>query len=325
MHVLILVFPESIASSYMGIMEMLNYASFFNNRLFPEYNGPVPFTVKLVNIGADLRVQHGEIGIDTHYTLENCPQPDMIVVPGLIGHMPSLAKKYKPVSDWLLLQYQKGIILTSSCSGSFILPETGLLDHKEASTSWFLLDDFRKTFPEVDLQGEKLIVDLGNIITSGATFSYINLCIYLINKYFNTSLANYCARFFLVDKGRTSQLPYHILSGHKTHQDNEILKAQIMMEETSREKINLSQLSEAVAMSERNFLRRFKLATGNTPVEYIQRLKVEQAKSLLEEDNMSIKEIGFKIGYDDQSHFRQTFKKYTGLTPTEYKNRFTFA
>ncbi len=326
MNVLIPVFPESVPATYIGMMDMLNYAAVFNQRLNPDYKGAPPFVVSLVNLGADKRVVHGPIGIDTHYTLENCPtDTDLIIVPAAVGYMPVLVKQYPQLVGWLKSEAERGVTLSSTCTGTFFIAATGLLDGKEVTTSWFAADDFRVSYPNIALHDEKLIVDNGHNITSGATLSYMNLAIYLIEKYHSKELASFCAKFFLVDKGKDSQLPYSIFNSQKQHHDQDILKAQQMIEQDTQERINITELSSAVAMSERSFLRRFKQATGNTPSEYIQRVKVEQAKALLESQSLSVKEIGFQIGYDDLSHFRQTFKRYTGLTPTDYKARFSFA
>jgi transcriptional regulator GlxA family with amidase domain len=214
--------------------------------------------------------------------------------------------------------------LSSTCSGVFFLAATGYLDGQEATTSWFSASQFRKLFPQVKLMDEKIIVDNGKIVTGGATLSFQNLCIYLIEKYYGVEIGNYAAKMFLVDKGKHNQMTYSIFSDQKNHNDDTIADIQTFIEQNAAKKLIVSELAEKALLAERTFIRRFKTATGNTPSEYIQRVKIELAKKLLENDKSAIKEICYETGYEDQSYFRNVFKKYAGLTPVEYKRQFTF-
>ena len=190
--------------------------------------------------------------------------------------------------------------------------------------SWFAAEAFRAHFPRVRVKDERLLIDNGRVVTSGASTSFINLCVYLIEKHYGPSLGNYCAKLFLVNKGAQSQRAYAIFSHQKTHQDEAIREAQDFIEDHITEKLTVRQVLKEVSLSERSFIRRFKSATGVAPLEYIQRTKVEYAKRQLEEESTSVKEISYSTGYADINYFRSTFKRYTGLTPLAYRRQYSF-
>jgi transcriptional regulator GlxA family with amidase domain len=322
MKVIIPVFKNCVSASVVGMMDILQLTENFYNYL------PIKkkqwFSVQLVSIEADKTVQNNGFVINCDVILADCAEADLVIVPAMVGDFASLIQTHSHFIDWLKVQYNKGMILSSTCSGAFFLAATGHLDGKEATTSWFASHYFRAMFPQVILMDEKIIVDNGKTITGGATLSFQNLCIYLIEKYYGTEIGNYAAKMFLVEKGKTSQLTYSIFNTQKDHSDIEIREIQSFIEQNATEKLVVSSLANQSAMAERTFIRRFKNATGNTPSEYIQRVKVELAKKMLENDKNSVKEICYQTGYEDQSYFRNVFKKYTGLTPIDYKKQFTF-
>jgi transcriptional regulator GlxA family with amidase domain len=322
MKVVIPVFKNCVSASVVGMMDMLQLTENFYKHL------PIKkkqwFSVQLVSIEESKTVQNNGFEINCDVTLAECKDADLVIIPAMVGDFAALIETHANFIEWLKIQYTKGMILCSTCSGAFFLAATGHLDGKEVTTSWFASNDFRKMFPRVKLMDEKIVVDNGKTITGGATLSFQNLCIYLIEKYYGTEIGNYAAKMFLVEKGKSSQLTYSIFQTQKDHNDIEIRKIQGFIEENAAEKLVVSSLADKSAMAERTFIRRFKNATGNTPSEYIQRVKVELAKKLLENDKTSVKEICYETGYEDQSYFRNVFKKYTGLTPVDYKKQFTF-
>ena len=322
MKVIIPVFKGCVSASVVGMMDILQLTEIFYHHL------PIPkkkwFEVSLMSIDQEKIVYNNGFDITCTTTLETVEDVDVVIVPAMVGNFSLLIKDHAPFIEWMKSQYQKGTALCSTCSGAFFVAATGHLDGKEATTSWFASNDFRSLFPNVKLMDEKIIVDNGTIITGGATMSFQNLCIYLIEKYYGAEIGNYASKMFLVEKGKSSQLTYAIFSAQKEHKDAEILKSQHFIEQNAAEKLVISTLAKHSAMAERTFIRRFKNATGNMPSEYIQRVKVELAKKLLENDKNSVSEICYKTGYEDQSYFRNVFKKYTGLTPVDYKKQFTF-
>lgn len=289
MKVVIPVFKNCVSASVVGMMDMLQLTENFYNHL------PIKkkqwFSVQLVSIEENKTVQNNGFEINCDITLDECKEADLVIIPAMVGNFAALIETHTNFIEWLKIQYSNGMILCSTCSGAFFLAATGHLDGKEVTTSWFASNDFRKMFPKVKLMDEKIVVDNGKTITGGATLSFQNLCIYLIEKYYGTEIGNYSAKMFLVEKGKSSQLTYSIFQTQKDHNDIEIRKIQAFIEENAAEKLVVSTLADKSAMAERTFIRRFKNATGNTPSEYIQRVKVELAKKLLENDKISVKEI----------------------------------
>lgn len=322
MKVIIPVFKNCVSASVVGMMDMLTLTENFYHHL--PLQKKRWFRVELVSLTEDKKVNNNGFEITCDVTLSECEEVDLVIIPAMVGDFASLIQKHSAFIDWLKIQYEKGTVLCSTCSGAFFLAATGHLDGREATTSWFASAAFRALFPRVKLMDEKIIVDNGRSITSGATMSFQNLCIYLIEKYYGTEIGNYAAKMFLVEKGKASQLTYSIFNAQKDHADDEILKTQHFIEKNAGEKISVSQLAQDSAMAERTFIRRFKNATGNTPSEYIQRVKVELAKKLLENETYSVKEICYETGYEDQTYFRSVFRKFTGQTPAKYKKQFTF-
>ena len=177
-------------------------------------------------------------------------------------------------------------------------------------------------FPEVNLVSEKTITDNHGIYTNGGAFSFLNLILYLVEKYFDRKTAIYCAKVFQIDIERSSQSPFTIFSGLKDHHDEDIKKAQQIIEKSHKEKILVEDLASRFAVGRRNFDRRFKRATGNTPIEYLQKVKVEAAKRSFESSRKNVAEVMQDVGYSDQKAFRELFKKLTGLSPLEYRNKY---
>ena len=203
-----------------------------------------------------------------------------------------------------------------------MLAASGLLDGRTCSTHWNAAANFRRLFPNVDLQIDKLITVEKGIYTNGGGYSFLNLILFLVEKYFDRPTAIYCSKIFQIDMDRTSQSPFHIFQTQKNHGDDLICKAQTYIEENLSEKISFEELASNLATSRRNFDRRFIKATGNTPVEYLQRVKVEVAKKALEKGRKSIFEVMGEVGYSDDKAFREVFKRITGLSPLDYKAKY---
>lgn len=324
MKVIIPVLESSIPASVVGVMDMLRHARSFYCHLHPENPDLEIFDVALMSLSNEKTVYASGFPLICQFTLAEFPIADIVIVPALVGDLSAIIQENQQFIEWLKRQYGAGTALASTCTGSFILAATGILNGKESTTSWFSAAAFRQMFPEVILLDEKIIVDNGNIITGGATLSFMNLCIYLTEKYFGRELGNYCAKMFLVDKGKSSQQSYSIFSLQKVHKDEEIRKVQEWLEKNPEEKMVVSVLAQKFGIGERNLIRRFKAATGNTLSDYVHRVKVEKAKQLLEEGKENIKEITFRSGYDDPEHFRGIFKRHTGLTLAGYRKMFEF-
>ncbi|MDQ4140732.1 MAG: helix-turn-helix domain-containing protein, partial [Bacteroidota bacterium] len=222
-------------------------------------------------------------------------------------------------------QYQSGAEVGSLCVGAFMLAATGLVTGKKCATHWMAAKDFRRMFPEVNLVEDKIITDEQGIYSSGGAFSYLNLILYLIEKYVGRDIAVFMSKAFQIDIERRSQSPFAIFAGQKDHEDDIIKKAQDIIENNVTEKITVDQLADTLALSRRNLERRFKKATANTVVEYIQRVKIEAAKMSLETSRENVNEVMYNVGYSDPKAFRDTFKKITGLSPIQYRSKYNRA
>ena len=203
-----------------------------------------------------------------------------------------------------------------------MLAETGLLNGKSCATHWTIHDAFRQRYPKVNLIPEKIITEDNGIYSSGGAYSFLNFVLYLIEKYYGREIAILCSKISEIEFDRIDQSHFMIFSGQKEHGDEPIKQAQLYIEQHFDQKLNIDELAEKFAISSRNFLRRFKKATANTPLEYIRRVKIEAAKKKLESSTLHIQEVMFDVGYNDEKAFRNTFRKYTGLSPLAYRSKY---
>jgi transcriptional regulator GlxA family with amidase domain len=247
---------------------------------------------------------------------------DLVIIPSISYDHVNVLKENAELITWIREQYKTGAEIASICTGAFLLAATGLLDGKTCSTHWNSADDFRKLFPNIDLQIDKLVTSERGIYTNGGAYSFLNLVLFLVEKYFDRQTAIYCSKMFQIDMERTSQSPFFIFRAQKNHGDDLVREAQNYIEKNLAEKISFEVLASKLAISRRNFDRRFIKATGNTPVEYLQRVKVEVAKNILEKGRKTIFEVMNDVGYSDDKAFREVFKKITGLSPLEYRAKY---
>ena len=248
---------------------------------------------------------------------------DLIYVPGFLGDPLEIISSEKDVIEWLRAQYKKGVVLTAACNGNLLLAESGVLKNKQATTHWSLKDFFKERYPSIHLTPEKIIVDEGDVISAAGVTAYNNLALHLVSKFGSAEIAAYCSKVFLVDSGRKVQTPYLIFSAPKNHGDEEIKKIQEWIEVNYEKPFTLESLLEKSSLGKRTMIRRFKSATGDTPLEYLQRIRIEKAKRFLETTSKTFSEITWDVGYNDISSFQRLFKINTQLTPREYRNKFT--
>ena len=212
--------------------------------------------------------------------------------------------------------------LASLCKGAFLLAETGLVNGKKCATHWTAHDLFRQKYPKVNLISESIICEDNGIYSSGGAYSILNFTLYLIERYFGRETAIWTSKISEIEFDRVSQSQFIIFSGQKGHTDKQIKTAQEFIENNYSDKLNVESIAESVNLNSRSFLRRFKKATSNTPLEYIQRVRIEAAKKKLESTTETIIEVMFGIGYNDEKAFRTTFRKYSGLSPKEYQMKY---
>ena len=252
-----------------------------NNYLQAKGEKPM-FKVVFAGLKKSVKVSGGTYTIMTDVLLNNIKKTDLIIIPAFYGNLREAVEANKEFIPWINAQHKKGAEVASLCVGAFLLAATGLLKGKQCSTHWRATNDFRKLFPDVNLVVDRILTDEDGIYTSGGAFSSTNLVLYLIEKYAGREIAVYCSKLFQIDIDRGCQSPFIMFNGQKEHDDNSIKKAQEFIESNFHDKITVDRLAEVTALSRRNLERRFKKATANTVVEYIQRVKIEAAKKRLE-------------------------------------------
>jgi len=280
------------------------------------------FKIQLAGITRKVQYYDGLFSVQPHVNISEIRKTDVIVIPSLNHHYETTVKRNQPMIDWLNLQYNKGAEVASICTGAFLLAASGILDGKSCSTHWSAAGDLRTKFPEIDIKMEKVITDENGIYTNGGAFSFLNLVIYLIEKFYDRETAIYCAKVFQIEMDRKSQLSFVIFKGQKQHRDDLVKEAQEYIERHPHEKISMEDLSSKLSVGRRNFDRRFVKATGDTPLEYAQRVKIESAKRALENSLKTVHEVMYDVGYSDDKAFREVFRKITGLSPMEYRNKY---
>ncbi|HEX5023629.1 MAG TPA: helix-turn-helix domain-containing protein [Agriterribacter sp.] len=299
-------------------------------QIFTETNGILAamgraplFNIKLVGLSKETSQRNGLYIITPDYLISEVPKTDLIIVPAMHGDLQQALELNRAFTPWVIQQYNNGAELVSFCVGTFFLAKTGLLKGKQCATHWKFANTFRNMFPDVKLVDDKIMTEADGIYTSGGAYSFLNLLLYLIEKYAGRDVAILIAKAFMIDIDRHSQSPFIIFQGQKTHEDLPVKKAQEFIENNFEEKITVDQLASMFALGRRSLERRFKKATSNTVTEYIQRVKIEVAKKDLEAGRKNINEVMYEVGYNDVKAFRTTFKKVTGLSPVEYKHKYS--
>lgn len=280
------------------------------------------FDVELVGTKKEIKLNNGMFSVHTNRLLKDIKKTDLIFIPALFGDMPSALAKNKAAVPWLLEQYKAGAEIASLCVGAFLLASTGLLSGKKCSTHWGFQNEFQEMYPDVEVVEGNIVTEETRIYSSGGAHSYWNLLLYLLEKYTDRQTAILASKYFAIDIDRESQSAFAMFKGQKGHQDQEILKAQEYIENNIDEKVGTNDLAKLVSLSRRTFERRFKGATNNSVHEYIQRIRVEAAKRKFENSRKNISEVMYEVGYTDTKAFRELFKKLTGLTPIEYRNKY---
>ena len=280
------------------------------------------FNVQLVAVNKEVKLENSLFTVHIDQQLKDVKQTDLVFIPALSGDMQKALQLNETLVPWLVQQYHNGAELASLCIGAFLLAKTGLLNGKKCSTHWNSANEFRQMFPEVELVDGSIITEENGIYSSGGANSYWNLLLYLVEKYTDRDTAILASKYFAVDIDRESQNAFMLFQGQKNHEDAEILLAQAFIEANYTDKMSVDELADKFAIGRRSFERRFKKATNNTVVEYIQRVKIEAAKRHFESSRKNINEVMYDVGYTDTKAFRTVFKKVTGLTPIEYRNKY---
>lgn len=308
-----------------GVIEAITppFRSFNTANEFLTTFGKKPvFQVEYVGLNQYVPANSGEYTIKTDRLLKDLAHTDLLIIPPTFGDIGKGLQDNADAIPYFKKLYDNGASLASLCVGAFLLAETGLLNGKKCSTHWAHVEEFKEKYPEVEVADGAIITEHDNIYSSGGASSLWNLILYLIEKYSDRETAVMISKYFALDIGRDSQSQFAIFRGQRTHEDEEIQQVQDYIEAHYEEKITVEDLANLINTSRRTFERRFKAATNNTPIEYTQRVRIEAAKKFFEASRKNVSEIMYATGYTDTKAFRDIFKKITGLTPIEYRNKF---
>ncbi|MBD79303.1 MAG: AraC family transcriptional regulator [Crocinitomicaceae bacterium] len=310
---------QSVLSSIIGPFKVFSEA----NRYLVEVLGKEAFfSIQLVGLGKDQPLYGGAFSVNPQAHIQDVKKTDMVIIPAIFGDFAQEIENNSPYIPWIKEQYRNGAEVASLCMGAFILASTGLLKGQKCTTHWFGIEPFKVMFPDVEVVGEKIITESNGLYSSGGAYSFLNLILYIVEKYCGREVALHCAKFFEIEIDRFSQSHFSIFKGQKVHNDEAVLQTQGYIEHHFKKKISVDELAEMCNVSRRSFIRRFKAATDNTPIEYVQRVRIEAAKKLLESSNENVNEVMFEVGYSDAKTFRNLFKKMVGLSPVQYRSKY---
>ena len=308
-----------------GVIEAITppFRSFQTANDFLTTFGKKPvFEVEYVGLSQHVPANNGEYMVKTDRLLKDVSSTDLLIIPPTFGDTLKGIEANAEAIPYFKKLHENGASLASLCIGAFLLAETGLLNGKKCSTHWAHINEFRDRYPEVEVEDGAIITEHDNIYSSGGASSLWNLVLYLIEKFADRQTAVMISKYFALDIGRDSQSQFAMFKGQRNHGDLEIQKVQDYIESHYEDKITIESLATLINTGRRTFERRFKEATNNTSIEYIQRVRIEAAKRFFEASRKNVSEIMFDVGYTDTKAFRDTFKKITGLTPIEYRNKF---
>ncbi|MCW3071303.1 MAG: AraC family transcriptional regulator [Bacteroidetes bacterium] len=292
------------------------------NELLKESGKASLFKIQLVGFTEDVKFNSGKYIIKPDVVFEDVKKTDLIIIPSLAGHVNSATYLNKDCCMWIADAYKNGSEVASLCTGAFLLAFTGILNGKQCTTHWAYANEFRYFYPAVTLVDEKVITDQDGLYSSAGSNAYWNLLLHLVEKYTNREIAIHTAKYFVIDLDKNNQSAFIIFQGLKDHDDEAILNAQKFIEQNYAEKLTVDLVADKFHITKRTFERRFKKATRNTVAEYIQRVKIEAAKKQLEMGRKTINEIMYDVGYSDIQAFREVFKRITGMTPVDYRNKY---
>ncbi|HKH63616.1 MAG TPA: helix-turn-helix domain-containing protein [Flavitalea sp.] len=317
-HVSILIPNEAVLPSIVDARTIFTGA----NEFLEAAEKPAAFKVQLVGLTQEVKFSNGLFTINTDMLLQDVKKTDLVIIPAIGGNIKSTLKLNEDFMPWIVEQYHNGAEVASLCIGAFLLASTGLLNGKECSSHWKTGYEFREMFPEVNLVDGRIVTEQDGLYSSGGATSYWSLLLYLVEKYAGREIAIIASKIYALDIDRKSQSPFIMFNGQKKHEDEPIRQAQEYIESNIAEKISVEELALKYAIGRRHFERRFKKATNNSPAEYIQRVRIEAAKKQFENTRKNVNEVMYDVGYTDTKAFRTTFKKITGVSPVEYRNKY---
>jgi transcriptional regulator GlxA family with amidase domain len=331
LHVSLVAIPDAIISTMTGIYDVLGSFGMLG-RMDPSIPDTPPFTIEIVAAERGSVALASGVPVEARRAVSEVAATDIVIVPSvLLGPDGWTPGRYPEIVDWARRMHAEGALLCSACSGVFLLAETGLFDGQETTVHWGYAEAFAKVFPHVPLSPERVLVVSGEreeLVTSGASMTWHDLVLYLIARHVGATAAQTVARLFALQWHHDGLAPYIVFQGRKDHGDAAIADAQAWLATHFSIASPVEEMVRRSNLAERTFKRRFTEATGFAPIDYVQRLRIEDAKRRLERTDAPADEISWKVGYEDAAFFRRLFKRVTGMTPGAYRRRFqvpTFA
>jgi len=316
----------SILSLYDATLTSIDSSHQLFNRVndFMRYQGKPPFyEVEIVGVSKSVEFGNGLYTVRADKTIDEVKKTDVIVLPLLCGDFMKAIAKNEGYTEWMLSQYRNGAEIVCLCVGSFYLASTGLLNDGKCAVHWAATNEFKAMFPAVKVIDDSIITDEKGIYTCGGGYSYLNLLLYILEKHLGKDISILASKMFEIDIERKSQNPFMIFMGQKRHGDELVLESQEYIENNPGLVFSVDEVCGKFSIGRRTFERRFKKSTGNSIAEYIQRVKVEFAKKHLEAGKKTVNEIIYETGYNDIDAFRKVFRKFTDLSPIDYRRKYT--
>lgn len=285
-----------------------------------EEDGKAP--VFQVQLAANERVNQldNNVSVTVNRQLIDVDGTDLIIIPSVQDPLEIVLERNRDMIEWLTRQHVKGVEIAAISLSAALLAEAGLLDGKGCTSHWMIGEELKKRFPTIKLQLYKVFTDEDGLYTSAGGFSFLNLILHIVEKETNREMALLISKIFQIDIDRTSQSPFIIFRGLKHHGDDPVIRAQEYIEANYKARLTVDELARKFLLGRRSLERRFKKATENTVIEYIQRVKMEEARKSLESSPVSVHEIMAEVGYSDPKAFREVFRKMVGLSPVEYRS-----
>ncbi len=305
-----------LATSTTWPADMFSAANQAAKRLCP--NLP-PFTLKTVSSKPGPIRCHTGIQLYPEHIIDEVHAADIIYLPALWRNPRPIINKQPSLLAWLQQQFENGAIINGVGTGCCFMAEAGLLNNKPATTHWYYFDEFQKNYPQVQLKRQHFITQSGSLYCAASINSLADLTIHFIQRFFNQAVAQHIQRHFSHEIRRPYEAVSYFEDHNTNHPDEEILQAQLWMQNNLSKSVRIIDMSEQFGMSPRNFSRRFKIAIGKTPMQYLHELRLNSAKDLLQSSNLSVGEIADKIGYNDVSHFSKLFRRELSITPRDYR------
>lgn len=325
LHVSLVAIPDAVISTLSGIYDVLG-AFRMLGRIDPALPEEPPFTVEIVAAARGSVALASGLPVEAKLAVADVTATDIIIVPSIVlGPDGWTRGRYPEIVEWARRMHAGGAVLCSACSGVFLLAETGLFDGQETTVHWAYADAFSRAFPQVPLRPDRVLIVSGrreDLVTSGASMTWHDLILYLIARHVGATAAQAVARSFALQWHHDGLAPYIVFQGRTDHGDAAIGDAQSWLATNFSIANPVEEMVRRSQLAERTFKRRFTEATGFAPIDYVQRLRVEDAKRRLERTDAPADEVSWKVGYEDAAFFRRLFKRVTGMTPGAYRRRF---